>query len=183
MLILGIVILAAAIALTTFGVVAHNAVAVVGILLFPAADACFHGPTPAVPGEARVLQLFGAYRGTVREPGLRWVNPFTRRRKVSVRVRNHQSPIARVNDAEGNPIEIDRPGEAAPAAGERGRRRPAADCRRRCRHGRLALERLEEEGVIELDEERKAAMVSDLLVVLCSEQAAQQVVNTGSLHQ
>jgi regulator of protease activity HflC (stomatin/prohibitin superfamily) len=48
---------------------------------------------------------------------------------------------------------------------------------------RMALERLEEEGVVELDEERKAAMVSNLLVVLCSEQATQQVVNTGSLYQ
>ena len=47
----------------------------------------------------------------------------------------------------------------------------------------LALARLEEEGVVELDEERKAAMVSNLLVVLCSEQATQQVVNTGSLYQ
>ena len=48
---------------------------------------------------------------------------------------------------------------------------------------KLALERLEDEGVVELDEERKAAMVSKLLVVLCSEQATQQVVNTGSLYQ
>ena len=48
---------------------------------------------------------------------------------------------------------------------------------------KLALERLQDEGVVELDEERKAAMVSNLLVVLCSEQATQQVVNTGSLYQ
>ena len=47
----------------------------------------------------------------------------------------------------------------------------------------LALQRLKDEGVIDLDEERKAAMVSNLLVVLCSEQATQQVVNTGSLYQ
>jgi len=47
----------------------------------------------------------------------------------------------------------------------------------------LALQRLDEEGVVELDEERKAAMVSNLLMVLCSEQATQQVVNTGSLWQ
>ena len=47
----------------------------------------------------------------------------------------------------------------------------------------LALQRLQEENVVELDEERKAAMVSNLLVVLCSEQATQQVVNTGSLYQ
>ena len=48
---------------------------------------------------------------------------------------------------------------------------------------KLALDRLQDEGVVELDEERKAAMVSNLLVVLCSEQATQQVVNTGSLYQ
>ena len=48
---------------------------------------------------------------------------------------------------------------------------------------RLALQQLEEQDVVELDEERKAAMVSNLLVVLCSEQATQQVVNTGSLYQ
>jgi DNA-binding GntR family transcriptional regulator len=48
---------------------------------------------------------------------------------------------------------------------------------------RLALQRLEEERVVDLDEERKAAMVSNLLVVLCSEQATQQAVNTGSLYQ
>jgi regulator of protease activity HflC (stomatin/prohibitin superfamily) len=48
---------------------------------------------------------------------------------------------------------------------------------------RMALQRLDEEGVVDLDEERKAAMVSNLLVVLCSEQATQQVVNTGSLYQ
>jgi DNA-binding GntR family transcriptional regulator len=47
----------------------------------------------------------------------------------------------------------------------------------------LALQRLEEEGVVELDEERKAAMVSNLLVVLCSEQATQPIVNTGTLYQ
>jgi hypothetical protein len=47
---------------------------------------------------------------------------------------------------------------------------------------KLALERLDEENVVQLDEERKAAMVSNLLVVLCSEQATQQVVNTGSLY-
>jgi DNA-binding GntR family transcriptional regulator len=47
----------------------------------------------------------------------------------------------------------------------------------------LALQRLEEEGVVALDEERKAAMVSNLLVVLCSEQATQPIVNTGTLYQ
>jgi regulator of protease activity HflC (stomatin/prohibitin superfamily) len=64
------------------------------------------GLTPVVPGQARVIQLFGKYRGTIREPGLQWVNPFTKRVKVSTRIRNQESAQAKVNDADGNPIEI-----------------------------------------------------------------------------
>jgi regulator of protease activity HflC (stomatin/prohibitin superfamily) len=273
-MILGIVLLAAAVALTVFGALTKNGVIVIGILAFAPADICLHGLTPVVPGEARVLQLFGAYHGTVRDPGLRWVNPFTKRRKVSVRVRNHETPIAKVNDADGNPIEIaavvvwqvqdtakaiyavdnypkfvatqtetavrhiassypydnrgsgalslrdnadeiterlsaeiaDRARTAgvqiiesrltrlsyAPEIAQAMLRQQQANAvvgaRQRIVEGavgmvQLALERLEQEGVVELDEERKAAMVSNLLVVLCSEQATQQVVNTGSLYQ
>jgi regulator of protease activity HflC (stomatin/prohibitin superfamily) len=274
-LVWGIVLLAVAAGLVVYGVVGRNAVvAVVGVVLLPAADLCFHGLTPVVPGEARVLQLFGAYRGTVRDPGLRWVNPFTRRRKVSVRVRNHETPVAKVNDADGNPIEIaavvvwqvadtaraifaveefarfvatqtetavrhiassypyDSRGAAVLSLRENAeeitgrlsaeiaaRVQPAGvqviesrltrlsyaaeiaqamlrqqqanavvGARQKIVEGavgmvQLALQRLEDEGVIALDEERKAAMVSNLLVVLCSEQATQQVVNTGSLYQ
>ncbi|MBO0833296.1 MAG: SPFH domain-containing protein, partial [Actinobacteria bacterium] len=104
---LAILGLAAGTALVIWGIVAHNpALAVIGIVLYPVSDIGFHGLTAVVPGEARVLQLFGAYRGTVRTAGLRWVNPFTRRRRVSTRVRNHETPVAKVNDADGNPIEI-----------------------------------------------------------------------------
>jgi regulator of protease activity HflC (stomatin/prohibitin superfamily) len=272
-LILGIVLALAATGLTVYGIAARNAAAA-GAVLFIPMDFCFHGLTPVVPGEARVLQLFGAYRGTVRAPGLRWVNPFTRRRKVSVRVRNHETPIAKVNDAEGNPIEIaavvvwqvqdtakaifavdeyvkfvatqtetavrhiassypyDSRGtdalslrenadeiterlsaeiaarvlaagveiiesrltrlsyapEIAQAMLRQQQANAVVGARTRIVEGavgmvQLALQRLEDEGVIELDEERKAAMVSNLLVVLCSEQATQQVVNTGSLYQ
>jgi regulator of protease activity HflC (stomatin/prohibitin superfamily) len=231
------------------------------------------GLTPVVPGKARVVQLFGRYRGTIRESGLAWVNPFTRRIAISTRVRNHESALAKVNDADGNPIEIaavvvwqvedtakatyavdnftefvaiqtetavrhiassypyDNRGSGALSLRDNAdeitgrlsaeitdRVRPAgvhvvesrltrlsyaseiaqtmlrqqqADAvigaRRRIVEGavgmvQMALQRLEEEGVVELDEERKAAMVSNLLVVLCSEQATQQVVNTGSLY-
>ena len=227
-----------------------------------------------VAGEARVVQLFGRYRGTVRAPGLHWVNPFARRRKVSVRIRNHETALAKVNDADGNPIEIAavvvwqvrdtaqalyavddfiqfvaiqtetavrhiassypyyergrrravaarqrRRDHPAPVGRDRGAGRPAGvtivesrltrlsyapeiaqamlrqqqasavvGARTRIVEGavgmvQLALRRLQEEDVVELDEERKAAMVSNLLVVLCSEQATQQVVNTGSLYQ
>jgi regulator of protease activity HflC (stomatin/prohibitin superfamily) len=232
------------------------------------------GLVPVVAGEARVVQLFGRYQGTVREAGLVFVNPFTRRRKVSVRLRNHETAVAKVNDADGNPIEIaavvvwqvqdtakalyavddyptfvaiqtetavrhiassypytshgggglslrdnaaeitselsaeiaDRVAPAgvtiiesrltrlsyAPEIAQAMLRQQQANAvvgaRQRIVEGavgmvRLALQRLEDEGVVELDEERKAAMVSNLLVVLCSEQATQQVVNTGSLYQ
>ena len=52
------------------------------------------------------MQLFGRYTGTVRAPGLQWVNPFTTRRTVSTRIRNHETPVLKVNDADGNPIEM-----------------------------------------------------------------------------
>ena len=245
-----------------------------GIVLLVVGGFALGGLTPITPGRARVVQLFGRYRGTIRESGLQWVNPFTRRISVSTRIRNQESAQAKVNDADGNPIEIaavvvwqvndtakatyavdnfvefvtiqaetavrhiagsypyDSRGTGAPSLRdnadeitqrlsaeltERVRsagvdvietrltrlsyapeiaqamlRQQQADAvvgaRRRIVEGavgmvQLALQRLEEEGVVELDEERKAAMVSNLLVVLCSEQATQQVVNTGSLYQ
>jgi regulator of protease activity HflC (stomatin/prohibitin superfamily) len=244
------------------------------VLVFLAAGLILRGLTAVVPGQARVVQLFGKYRGTIRDSGLQWVNPFTNRIVVSTRVRNQESAQAKVNDSDGNPIEIaavvvwqvqdtasavysvddftqfvtvqtetavrhiassypyDNRGSGrlslrdnADEITERlsaeltDRVRPAGvhivesrltrlsyapeiaqamlrqqqasavvGARQRIVEGavgmvKLALERLQEEGVVELDEERKAAMVSNLLVVLCSEQATQQVVNTGSLYQ
>jgi regulator of protease activity HflC (stomatin/prohibitin superfamily) len=244
-----------------------------GVILIIAGELALHGLTSVVAGEARAVQLFGRYRGSIRDPGLHWVNPLARRRKVSTRIRNQESAQAKVNDADGNPIEIaavvvwqvkdtasalysvddftqfvtiqtetavrhiassypyDNRGSgelslrenAAEITGQLSaeiadRVRPAGiqiiesrltrlsyaaeiaqamlrqqaanavvGARRRIVEGavgmvQLALQRLEEEGVVELDEERKAAMVSNLLVVLCSEQATQQVVNTGSLY-
>jgi len=250
------------------------AVSVICALVLLAGVLVMRGLTAVVPGQARAIQLFGRYRGTIREPGLQWVNPFTVRIVVSTRIRNQESAELKVNDADGNPIEIaavvvwqvrdtanalysvdaftdfvtvqmetavrhiassypyDSRGSGALSlrdnAGEITERlsaelaervRPAGvkiietrltrlsyapeiaqamlrqqqanavvGARQRIVEGavgmvRLALERLEQEGVVELDEERKAAMVSNLLVVLCSEQATQQVVNTGSLYQ
>jgi regulator of protease activity HflC (stomatin/prohibitin superfamily) len=246
----------------------------VGAIALAAAVPVLSGLTPVVPGEARVIQLFGKYRGTTRTPGLQWVNPFTRRIKVSTRIRNHETAQAKVNDADGNPIEIaavvvwqvqdtakaiyavdeytkfvaiqtetavrhvassypytsQREGElslrenaeeitgqlsaeianrvrsagvaiiesrltrlsyAAEIAQAMLRQQQAnavVGARQRIVEGavgmvQLALKRLEEDGVVELDEERKATMVSNLLVVLCSEQATQPVVNTGTLYQ
>jgi regulator of protease activity HflC (stomatin/prohibitin superfamily) len=249
-------------------------VTVVAVLLLLACLVGFLGLTAVVAGQARVVQLFGRYRGSIRAPGLHWVNPLALRRRVSVRVRNHETPTAKVNDADGNPIEIaavvvwqvrdtakalysvddfiqfvdtqtetavrhiatnypydthgdDRlslranaeeitqrlSGEIAERVAQAGvhivesrltrlsyaaeiaqamLRRQAASAVVGARTTivagavgmvKLALTELEKQGVVELDEERKAAMVSNLLVVLCSEQATQQVVNTGSLYQ
>ena len=275
----GVVLLVAGIVLLIRGThhgagAAHTILLVVAVLLLIAALLALHGLTPVVAGEARVVQLFGRYQGTIRAPGLQWVNPFTRRRKVSVRIRNHETAMAKVNDADGNPIEIaavvvwqvadtakalyavnDYPkfvaiqtetavrhiassypytshgggglslrdnadevtqrlsaeiadrvrsagvvvvesrltrlsyaAEIAQAMLRQQQANAVVGARQRIVEGavgmvRLALQRLEDEGVVELDEERKAAMVSNLLVVLCSEQATQQVVNTGSLYQ
>ncbi len=253
---------------------AATALVWLGALTMRAGALVLRGLTPVAPGRARVVQLFGKYRGTVREPGLQWVNPFTNRIVVSTRIRNQESAQLKVNDADGNPIEIaavvvwkvqdtahavyavndythfvtvqtetavrhiassypyDSRGtgalslrdnadeiterltaelatrvlpagvqiietrltrlsyapEIAQAMLRQQQANAVVGARQRIVEGavgmvRMALQRLDEEGVVELDEERKAAMVSNLLVVLCSEQATQQVVNTGSLYQ
>jgi regulator of protease activity HflC (stomatin/prohibitin superfamily) len=251
----------------------RDALIAIGVVLLLAAVLAFRGLTSVVAGQARVVQLFGRYRGTVREPGLQWINLFALRRAVSTRIRNLETSMAKVNDFDGNPIEIAAvvvwqvqdtaqalyavddfevfvaiqaetavrhvassypytAGEGvlslrenadeitqrlseeiaarvrsagvtivesrltrlsyAPEIAQAMLRQQQASAvvgaRARIVEGavgmvRMALERLQEEDVVELDEERKAAMVSNLLVVLCSEQATQQVVNTGSLYQ
>ena len=225
------------------------------------------------PNEAKVLQLFGKYVGTAREPGLRWANPFFNKRAVSVRVRNFESSKLKVNDSNGSPIEIaavvvwkvfdtaeaifevddyeefvriqsesalrnlsttypyephDNDGVAlrshpaeianalrdeiqerlekagvsviesrishlayAPEIAHAMLRRQQASAiiaaRTQIVAGAvgmvdMALDHLKKDNIVELDEERKAAMVSNLLVVLCGEEGAQPVVNTGSLY-
>jgi regulator of protease activity HflC (stomatin/prohibitin superfamily) len=267
---LGIILISVAPAMGGPGQVA---LIVVGVLLLLAGALGMRGLTPVVPGQARVVQLFGGYIGTVRTPGLHLVNPVALRRKVSTRIGNLETAVAKVNDADGNPLEIaavvvwqvedtakalyavndfpafvrmqaetavrhiatsyayethgggvslrDNADEIterlsaeitervrragvriiesrltklsyAPEIAQAMLRRQAATAvvgaRFRIVEGavgmvKLALQQLQEQGVVELDEERKAAMVSNLLVVLCSEQATQQVVNTGSLYQ
>jgi regulator of protease activity HflC (stomatin/prohibitin superfamily) len=226
------------------------------------------------PNEAQVLQLFGDYAGTAKEPGLRWANPLLTRKKLSLRVRNFEGSKLKVNDADGNPIEIAavvvwRVVETAEAMFEvddyqnyvrvqseaalrnaatsypydshedhvvslRGNTAVVADhlqkevqqrlqkagveviearishlayapeiaaamlqrqqagaiiaARQRIVEGavgmvEMALQMLSHRGVVTLDEERKAAMVSNLLVVLCGERGAQPIVNTGTIHQ
>ncbi|NEE45855.1 SPFH domain-containing protein, partial [Streptomyces sp. SID8455] len=83
----------------------NNAVGVplliVGILLVITSFFCMSGVKMVAPGEARVIQLFGRYVGTIRADGLRWINPLTSSRKISTRVRNHETAVLKVNDAYG----------------------------------------------------------------------------------
>ena len=81
---------------------AITVVIVIFVLLFLAMIGLFQ----VQPNQGVVLQLFGSYSGTVREPGLRWANPFCSRRAISLRVRNFESSKLKVNDSDGNPIEI-----------------------------------------------------------------------------
>jgi hypothetical protein len=225
------------------------------------------------PGHTKVVRFFGSYVGTVRRTGLGWILPLSDRKSVSIRVRNFETNHLKVNDADGNPVEIaaivvwqvadtsralyavddylnfvrvqaesalrhvatthpyDDPadqglslrgstdivaGELAEEMAERVTiagveivevrishlayaseiaqamlRRQQANAvvaaRSRIVDGavgmvELALDRLSERGIVELDEERKAVMVSNLMVVLCSDQPASPVVNTGTLY-
>jgi hypothetical protein len=234
---------------------------------------CLKGLLIVNPNEGQVLQLFGTYVGTLRNQGFFWVNPFTNRRKISLRVRNFETSKLKVNDLEGNPIEIaavvvwyvidsaeavfqvdsyenfvqvqsesalrtlatsyaydshvagqmslrshiaetaeqlkkeiqDRLTKAgvevvearishlayaAEIAGAMLQRQQASAiiaARQTIVEGavsivQMALDQLSERKVVELDPERRAAMVSNLLVVLCGERSPQPVVNAGSLY-
>ena len=225
------------------------------------------------PNQAAVLMLFGAYRGSERRPGLWWTNPFMTKKKVSMRVRNFESSKLKVNDHDGNPIEIgavvvwkvvdsaeaifmvdnydnfvhvqseaalrnlavSHPYDAhndgqmslrgntlevaeqlkvevqarlekagvevmesrishlayAPEIANAMLRRQQASAviaaRTKIVEGavsmvEMALDELAKRSVVTLDEERKAAMVSNLLVVLCSENTTQPIINTGTLY-
>jgi regulator of protease activity HflC (stomatin/prohibitin superfamily) len=235
---------------------------------------CIFGFFVVNPNEGRVMQLFGDYKGTVKTAGLRWANPFYSKRHISLRVRNFESGRLKVNDNDGNPIEIaavvvwrvvdtaeavfevdnyenyvkvqteaavrnlatrytydaheeeqtslrgstaavakdlqheiqERLAKAgvqvmearlshlayAPEIAAAMLRRQQAGAiiaaRQKIVEGAvgmvdMALARLAESNQVQLDEERKAAMVSNLLVVLCSDRDAQPVVNTGTIYQ
>jgi len=284
--VLGLVVLTylGAIALTVIGVIrvadpggdprtSGVVLLVIGSVLLVAGLLVNAGLIMVAPGEARVLQFLGSYVGTVRTDGLRWINPFTLRRRISTRIRNHETAVTKVNDADGNPIEIaavvvwritdtaramfevddydqfvniqaetavrhiatsyayDAHGigqlslrenaseiteklsteiaarveaagveviesrithlaYASEIAGAMLRRQQAGAvvaARQRIVEGavgmvQLALHQLAEQDVVDLDEERKATMVSNLLVVLCSDRETQPVVNAGSLY-
>ncbi|MFF4717441.1 SPFH domain-containing protein [Streptomyces eurythermus] len=245
-----------------------------GVVVLLAALIAMRGLSTVAPGEARVVQLFGRYRGTIRQDGLRWVNPFTSRTRISTRVRNHETAVLKVNDAYGNPIELaavvvwkvrdtaqatfevddfaefvatqtetavrhiaieypydshDEDGlslrgnaeeiteklarelqarvetagveivesrfthlayapEIASAMLQRQQAGAVVAARRQIVDGAVgmveaALARISEADIVDLDEERKAAMVSNLMVVLCGDRAPQPVLNTGTLYQ
>ena len=225
------------------------------------------------PGQTRVVQFFGSYIGTVHKTGLSWIRPLTKHRDVSIRVRNFETSHLKVNDADGNPVEIaaivvrqvtdtsralfavddyhnfirvqaesalrhvatthpyDNPTEDgislrgstdvvadelaaevaqrvsiagleivevrishlaySPEIAQAMLRRQQASAVVAARSlivdgavgmVELALARQTERGIVDLDEERKAAMVSNLMVVLCSDQPASPIVNTGTLY-
>jgi len=249
------------------------AIAIPSVLLATVALVCTAGFFTVAPNEAKVLQLFGRYVGTVHDAGARMVNPFYTKKAVSVRVRNFESSRLKVNDLEGNPIEIaavvvwqvvdtaealflvddyvdfvktqsesalrqmaqsfpydshdtgaislrshhaeiaDRlreevqerlasagvkviearithlafAPEIAQAMLQRQQASAIISARTRIVEGavsmvEMALAQLAERDVVTLDEERKAAMVSNLLVVLCGDRGTQPVVNAGSIH-
>ncbi len=226
------------------------------------------------PNQGRVLQLFGKYVGTVRDPGLRWANPFYSKKPISLRVRNFETERSKVNNTDGNPIEIaavvvwkvvdtaeavfevddyqhyvhvqseaavrdlatrypydthedhelslrgdtaaiadhlkteiqtrlDKAGveaiearithlpyapEIASAMLQRQQAGAIIAARQRIVEGavgmvEMALDRLSSNHIVDLDEERKANMVSNLLVVLCGDRSPQPIVNTGTIHQ
>lgn len=244
-----------------------------GVLLLLATLVALRGLFRVAPNEAKVLQLFGRYVQTVREPGLRFTNPFYSRKAVSVRVRNFETSRIKVNDARGNPIELAvvvvwrvvdtaeaifevddfvdyvhvqsesalrslvatypydafdsdevslvgnmvdvseklrqetqaRLGKAgievmearishlayAPEIAQAMLRRQQAGAviaaRTAIVEGAVgmvqhALSELAAQRIVELDDERRAAMVSNLLVVLCSETETHPVINTGTLY-
>ncbi len=235
---------------------------------------CLAGLFVVNPNQGRVLQLFGKYVGTVRDPGLRWANPFYTKKAVSLRVRNFETERSKVNDTDGNPIEIaavvvwkvvdtaealfevddyehyvhvqseaavrdlatrypydthkdgelslrgdtadiaahlkkeiqarlDTAGvetiearithlayapEIASAMLQRQQAGAIIAARQLIVEGavgmvEMALEKLSAGRIVDLDEERKANMVSNLLVVLCGDRATQPVMNTGTIHQ
>ncbi|GAA4069709.1 SPFH domain-containing protein [Streptomyces shaanxiensis] len=253
---------------------ARAALIIAGILVFLSSVLAMCGLNMVAPGEARVVQLFGRYRGTIRQDGLRWVNPLTSRTKISTRVRNHETAVLKVNDAYGNPIELaavvvwkvedtaqatfevdnylefvatqteaavrhiaieypydahDEGGlslrgnaeeiteklafelharveaagvqiiesrfthlayapEIASAMLQRQQAGAVVAARRQIVDGAVgmveaALARISERDIVELDDERKAAMVSNLMVVLCGDRSPQPVLNTGTLYQ
>ena len=110
MLLLGIVLIiggiAVAVGASHLTGAARAGLIVLTVIMEICGGAVLGGLVPVSPGHARVIQLFGRYCGTIRDAGLKWVNPLTKRIVLSTRIRNQESAQLKVNDADGNPIEI-----------------------------------------------------------------------------
>jgi SPFH domain / Band 7 family len=139
--------------------------------LFALGAVIWRGLTIIQPNESILILLFGAYHGTIRRSGFRWCNPFARRVKLALRARNLVSDQLKVNDNHGNPIEI------AVVVVWR-----IADTAQALFDVEMALNELQGRGVIDFDPERRAAMISNLLVVLCGESEPKPIINTGTLY-
>src|SRR5271166_4181441 len=96
-------LLSQAVTLASAGDATGQGASLPGIILVLVSVAAFRGLIAVAPGEARVIELFGRYTGTIRSSGLCWVNPLARRKRMSTRLRNHENTIAKVHDATGNP--------------------------------------------------------------------------------
>ena len=263
------------VAVFVVAIVAESAaLGIFSVVAFPVLLFLFFGLFTVNPNEARVLQLFGRYVGTVSDHGLRWANPLYSKKAISLRVRNFETDRSKVNDSDGNPIEIaavvvwkvvdtaeatfevddfvnfmhvqsesavrnlatqypydtrdenqvslrgntegiaeqlqteiqgrlHKAGlevlearithlayapEIAASMLQRQQAGAVVEAREKIVEGavsmvQMALDSLSSRGIVDLDEERKATMVSNLLVVLCGDKATQPVVNTGSLYQ
>jgi regulator of protease activity HflC (stomatin/prohibitin superfamily) len=107
MLILLVAVLILSIVMLVSAARAEAGYAVLAWIVVMAVDAaCLFGLTVVNPNEAKVVQLFGVYKGSIKQQGFWWVHPLTRRRRVSLRIRNFESSKLKVNDQDGNPIEI-----------------------------------------------------------------------------
>ena len=275
MAILFFVILVGLVYTLIIGAAVRPAILTIGLGVLTLLDLLlFAGLFVVNPNEGRVLQLFGDYAGTVKTPGLRWANPLYTKKRISLRVRNFESARLKVNDHDGNPIEIAAvvvwrvvdtaeavfqvddyqnfvkvqtesavrnlatsytydthedhtmslrantnevaehmkqeiqerlatagvevmearishlayAPEIAQAMLQRQQAGAIIAARQRIVEGavgmvEMALEMLSKREIVEFDNERKAAMVSNLLVVLCGERATQPVINTGTIYQ
>ena len=267
-----LVLLVLGVAALLAGIGSEPALIVLGAIWVVLVSLASTGFTIVNPNEAKVVQFLGRYVGSVSDAGFQWVLPLTTKRKVTLRVRNFETAKLKVNDADGNPVEIaavvvykvidtakavfsvddyeeyiaiqseaavrhlatthpydshdpartslrdgaevateltaelrdrtDLAGieiiearithlayapEIAQAMLVRQQAGQVVAARTRIVEGavgmvQLALDRLSAEGVVDLDEERRAQMVSNLLVVLCGDRATQPVVNAGSLY-
>lgn len=268
------VLLLAQVGTIAAAVVLSPVLKLIAIFLAACVAVCWAGFYLVHPNQGKVMQLFGRYAGTDRESGLRWANPFYTKQSISLRVRNFESGRLKVNDANGNPIEIaaiivwrvvdtaeavfevdnyenyvtiqsesalrnlatsypyehdndderlslrsdsnviakkllkevqDRlqkagvevletrlshlaySPEIAQAMLQRQQANAVLSARKIIVQGAVgmvsdAITQLTDLGVVELDSERKAAMVSNLLVVLCGDHQAKPVINAGSIY-